>query len=195
MIRTILFSLVLMLLIGCTTPKVKKNNPHPDTPTISHRLTYLYESVRVYDTESFNKWTDPWGIDRFLPRVEWDPTNAMWIRQRLAELNKWVNYISDGEGNYYQKRIETLQRRGGDCEDLSIITATYLRWCGYPKQILIMYGKVDWLADNNHLWVYLPEDDRIIENSDNNGSTMWTGKLTMRTMLQTYIVFYSIRVN
>lgn len=194
MARILLFSLIL-LLAGCSGVTSRGDSIHPHRPRVLGYIEHLGHRARLYSQESFEKWLTTEGISDYLSKHEWNASDGIWVYKRLLELNKLVEYKSDTKGDYYKTPLETLKDKGGDCEDLSILTAVYLRWCGYPHEITIFYGKRYSTSENHHLWVYLPKEKFLIDNHSTKNKTMQIKHWTIEQMREHgYVDFYTLSI-
>lgn len=198
---SILF-LAFALLLSCTACSVPEtidrdvNIPIPAKvrPEYSTIINFYGNKLCVYEKESLLKYIKTSSLGKHLPHVKWDGTDS-WVIRRVLTLAKAVDYVSDFPVEFYKTPGRTLMEKSGDCEDLTILTAAYLRWCGYPLRIKIMHGKRRIGTHENHLWLWLPDQEYLIDCKSSEPTLYVMSNATHESMHDHgYAIAYEINV-
>ncbi|PUD97899.1 MAG: hypothetical protein C3L25_14245 [Candidatus Sedimenticola endophacoides] len=110
---------------------------------------------------------------RNLPQIIWSCT--------VQQVNRYVNsldYIPDAagqDGNRWATPDETMQRHGGDCEDLAIAKYYALRTLGVPQsQMQLVHVRISARGEEHMVLVYRDDEngrDLVLDNlTDHIGS-------------------------
>lgn len=147
MVRTLIVSL-LILLVSCAAP-IKPSN--------------------VYKAEEYTQFVKPEEckdlVIEFREQYKdfnFEAPNAFYAVTGF--LRTKAPYKSD-EYEFWRTPAQTLRNGGGDCEDISILTASFLIALGYKHRITIVCGKVPHAG--LHIWlsvVYPGVDDVVLDN-------------------------------
>jgi len=116
--------------------------------TVVDRCVAIRQYVRPEDVEHFIERCPPWALP-----ANHSSANAIarWLRQQFTL--GVLRYIPDPDDcDRWGRPSETFRRRGGDCDDLAILVASFCRAMGVPMHVIV--GEhCDNMQCGGHAWV------------------------------------------
>lgn len=167
----ILGPLVGLLILGGLACSPDKGTPDIKPPEPASSLPQPLPQPRTDNVSDYIESTNPLVRDTAVLAVQSSPADIevnseIW---KIWKINYWVanniSYVSDPKGhNYFAYAHETLQARGGDCDDFSILLASMYEAVGLDAAIASIDTDDDVKPDHMSCLVYYPEDgDTFIE--------------------------------
>jgi len=161
----ILGALVGLLILGGLACLPAKGTPYSEPPEPASSLPQPSPQPRTENVSDYIESTNPLVRDTAVLAVQNSPADIeanseVW---KIWKINYWVanniSYVSDPKGhNYFAYAHETLQARGGDCDDFSILLASMYEAVGLDAAIASIDTDDDVKPNHMTCLVYYPED-------------------------------------
>jgi predicted transglutaminase-like cysteine proteinase len=164
----ILGAFVGLLILGglaCAPDKITPSPSTEDATTGPSRLPQPSEQKPIMKISEYVESTNPIVRDTAVSAVQHSPRgieadSEVW---KIWQINYWVanniSYVSDPRGHDYSAYAhETLQTRGGDCDDFAILLASMYESVGLDAAIANIDTDDDWKADHMTCLVYYSKD-------------------------------------
>jgi len=169
--RVTLGLLVGLLILGGLACLPDKGTSDSEPPEPASSLPQSSEQQRTKNVIDYAESANPMVRDTAVLTVQDAPADIkanseVW---KIWKINYWVatniSYVSDPKGhNYFAFAHETLQTRGGDCDDFAILLASMYEAVGLDAAIANIDTDDDMKPDHMTCLVYYPEDgDTFIE--------------------------------